>query len=107
MGKRKEGESSSSANIESEEYSNSEPPKSSSEEEDNSENGSSLSKRMSKLEQRLKALAKRDGLQDVGVIQSYPTKWDTAPYPSKFKAPTLHTFDGKGSSNQHIYYFKS
>ena len=30
-----------------------------------------------------------------------------APYPPKFKALTLHTFDGKGSTNQHIYYFKS
>jgi len=29
------------------------------------------------------------------------------PYSSKFKAQTFHTFDGKGSPNQHIYYFKS
>ena len=29
-----------------------------------------------------------------------------APYPPKIKASTLHTFDGKGSLNQHIYYFK-
>jgi len=28
-------------------------------------------------------------------------------YPPKFKAPTLQAFDGKGSPNQHIYYFKS
>ena len=56
-GKRKEGESSSSVNIDSEEHSNSKPPNSSSEEEDNSENGSSHSKRMSKLEQCLEALA--------------------------------------------------
>ena len=27
--------------------------------------------------------------------------------PLKFKVPTLQTFDGKGSPNQHIYYFKS
>ena len=32
---------------------------------------------------------------------------DMALYPPKSKAPTLHTFDGKGSPNQHIYYFKS
>jgi len=30
-----------------------------------------------------------------------------APYPPKFKALTLYTFEGKGSPNQHIYYFKS
>jgi len=62
---------------------------------------------MSKLEQRLKALPNWDGLQDVGIVRLYPTEWDTTPYPPKFKAPTLHTLDGKGSSNQHIYYFKS
>ena len=28
------------------------------------------------------------------------------PYPPKFK-PTLHTYDGKSSPNQHIYYFRS
>jgi len=56
-GKRKEGDSLPFANTESEEYSNSEPPKSSSEEEDNLENGSSHYKGISKLEQRLEALA--------------------------------------------------
>ena len=61
-GKRKEGESSSFANTESEEHSNSEPPKSSSEEEDNSENRSHHSKRMSVLEQRLEALANQGDL---------------------------------------------
>ena len=54
-GKQKEGESSSSAKTENEEHSSSELPKSSSEEEDNSENGSSHSKRMSKLEQPLRS----------------------------------------------------
>ena len=43
----------------------------------------------------------------MGIIRPYPAEWDTASYPPKFKALTLHTFDGKGSSNQHIYYFKS
>jgi len=50
---------------------------------------------------------KPSGLQDVEIIWPYLAEWDTAPYPPKFKAPILHTFDGKGSSNQHIYYFKS
>ena len=60
--KWKEGKSSSYANTESEEHSNSKPPKSSFEKEDNSENGSSHSKRMTKLEQRFEALANRDEL---------------------------------------------
>jgi len=41
------------------------------------------------------------------VVKPYPVEWDIAPYPPKFKAPSLHTFDGTGSPNQHIYYFKS
>jgi len=44
---------------------------------------------MSKLEQRLEALASRKGLQEVGVIWSYPAEWDLVPYPPKFKALTL------------------
>ena len=43
----------------------------------------------------------------MGIIRPYPAEWDTAPYPPKFKALTLHTFKGKGSPNQQIYYFKS
>jgi len=62
---------------------------------------------MSKLEQRLETLANWDGLQDMGIIRPYPGEWDTTPYLPKFKALTLHTFDDKRSSNQHIYYFKS
>ena len=62
---------------------------------------------MSKLEQRLEALASQKGLQEARVVQLYPTEWDLFPYPPKFKAPTLQAFDGKGSSNEHIYYFKS
>jgi len=34
-------------------------------------------------------------------------EWDITPYPPRFKAPTLHTSDGIGSPNQHVYYFKS
>jgi len=62
---------------------------------------------MSKLEQRLEALANRKGFQEAGVVQPYPAEWDLIPYSLKFKAPTLQSFDGKGSPNQHIYYFKS
>jgi len=62
---------------------------------------------MSKLEQHLEVLANKDSLQDVGIGRPYPAEWDTVPYPPKFKAPTLHTFDSKRSTNQHTYYFKS
>ena len=31
----------------------------------------------------------------------------SVPYPPKFKPPTLHSYDGKSSPNQHIYYFQS
>ena len=82
-------------------------PKSSYEEQENSENESNHAKRMNELEKRLEAIANRSNLQQVGVVRPYPIEWDAPPYPSRFKEPTLHTFDGKGSSNQHIYYFKS
>ena len=64
-------------------------------------------KRIENLEHRLESMVHRSDLQDVGVIRPYPIEWDSAPYPSKFKAPNLHTFDGQGSPNQHVYYFKS
>jgi len=56
---------------------------------------------MNELEKRLKAISNISNPQEVG--------WSghTPPYPPRFKAPTLQTFDGKGSPNQHIYYFKS
>ena len=41
------------------------------------------------------------------MVWPYLVEWDLVPYPPKFKAPTLQAFDGKGSSNQHMYYFKS
>ena len=106
-GKRKERESSSSTHTKDEEHSNFEPSKPPSEVEVNSENESTHSKRMGKLEKCLKALANRKGLQKVGVVWPYPSKWDLILYPLKFKAPTLQAFDGKGSPNHHIYYFKS
>ena len=62
---------------------------------------------MSQLEQRLEALTNWKGLQEAGVVRPYLTEWDHVPYHPKFKAPTLQAFEGKGSLNQHIYYFKS
>jgi len=68
-GKWNEGESSSSAHTEEEEQqSNSESSKSPSEEGSNSENGSTHSKRMNKVEKCLEALTNRKGLQEAGVV---------------------------------------
>ena len=61
---------------------------------------------MNKLEKHLEALTNQKGLQEAGVVRSYPAEWDLVPYPLKFKALTLQAFDGKRSLNQHIYYFK-
>ena len=61
-GKQKEGEGSSSVHIKEEKQSNSESSKSPSEEGGNSENRSTHSKRMNKLEQRLEVLTNRKGL---------------------------------------------
>ena len=41
------------------------------------------------------------------MIRPYPAEWDLISYPPKFKTLTLQAFDGKGSPNQHIYYFKT
>ena len=35
---------------------------------------------MNTLEKRLETLANRKGLQEVGVVQSYPAEWDLVPY---------------------------
>jgi len=55
----------------------------------------------------MEAFTNWKGLQEAWVVRSYPAEWDLILYPPKFKAPTLQAFDGKGSPNQHIYYFKS
>ena len=62
---------------------------------------------MSDLEKCFEAITNQSELQEVGVVRPYPVKWDATPYPPRFKAPNLHAFDDKGSSNQYIYYFKS
>jgi len=57
------------------------------------------------IQTQIASLAQRDELKKVGVVRSYPLEWDSVPYPPKFKPPSLHTYDGKISPNQHIYYF--
>ena len=57
------------------------------------------------IQAQITSLTQRDELKKVGAVRPYPLEWDSVSYPPKFKPPTLHTNDGKSSSNQHIYYF--
>jgi len=57
------------------------------------------------IQAQIASLTQRDELKKVGMTRSYPLQWDSIPYPPKFKPPTLHTYNGKSSPNQHIYYF--
>jgi len=59
------------------------------------------------IKAQIASLTQRDELKKVEVVRPYPLEWDSVPYPPKFKSPTLHTYDGKSSPNQHIYYFRS
>jgi len=56
---------------------------------------------------QIASLMQRDELKKVGMTRSSPLEWDSVPCPLKFKPPTLHTYDGKSSPNQYIYYFLS
>lgn len=53
---------------------------------------------MEELESFLNAIANRE-LKEEGVVLSYPAEWDAIPYPHKFMASILYTFDGNGSPN--------
>jgi len=57
------------------------------------------------VQAQIASLTQRDALKKVGAVRPYPLKWDSVPYPPKFKPPTLYSYDGKSSPNQHIYYF--
>ena len=59
------------------------------------------------IQAQIASLAQSDELKKVGMMRLYPLGWDSVPYPPKFKLPMLHTYDGKSSVNQHIYYFQS
>jgi len=59
------------------------------------------------IQAQIASLAQRDELKKVGMMRPYPLEWYSVPYPPKFKPLTLHTYDGKSSPNQHIYYFRS
>ena len=59
------------------------------------------------IQAQIASLAQRDELKKVGMTRSYLLEWDFILYLPKFKPPTLHTYNGKGSPDQHIYYFRS
>src|SRR3954470_1965226 len=63
--------------------------------------------RMKRLEEQVAALDTTTIRQEARATRPYPVEWDAVKYPSRFKVPTLNTFDGKGSAQQHIYYFQS
>ena len=91
------------SNHDEEEHFSNEQPK-----PEKSKEGSSLDAEVLKgLQAQIASLAQRDELKKVGAVRPYPLEWDSVPYPPKFKPPTLHTYDGKSSPNQHIYYFRS
>jgi len=59
------------------------------------------------IQAQIASLAQSDELKKAGMTRPYPLEWDSVPYPPKFKPPTLHTYDGKSSPNQYIYYLGS
>jgi len=59
------------------------------------------------IQAQIASLAQRDELKEGGMTRPYPLEWDSVPYLPKFMPPTLHTYNDKSSSNQHIYYFRS
>ena len=80
------GENSTSENTDDENNLRYEVFKVSSSEEENSKNEEDRhSKRINKLENHLEAITHRSDLQELGVVSSYPVKWDAAPYPSSLR----------------------
>jgi len=59
------------------------------------------------IKAQITSLTQKDELKKVGMMHPNPLEWDSISYPPKFKPPTLHTYDGKSSPNQHIYFFRS
>ena len=62
--------------------------------------------RHSSREECLEAISNWNSLQEVEVIRPYLIEGDSTPYPLDSRH-WICTLRGKGSPNQHIYYFKS
>src|SRR4051812_44923637 len=56
--------------------------------------------RIKRLEKQVAALKTTTIRQEAGATRPNPVEWDAVKYPSRFKVPTLNTFDGKGSAQQ-------
>jgi len=91
------------SNHNEEEYNDDEQPKT----EKSKESSSMDAEVLKGIQAQIASLAQRDELKKVGAVRPYPLEWNSVPYPSKFKPQMLHTYDGKSSPNQHIYYFRS
>ena len=91
------------SNHDEDENNNNEPPKT-----DHSKEGSSIDAKVIKgIQVQIASMAQKDELKKVRAVRPYLLEWDSVPYPPKFKPPTLHSYDGMSSPNQHIYYFRS
>ena len=88
------------SNHDKEEHFSNEQPKT-----EKSKEGSLDAEVLKSLQAQIVSLAQRDELKKVGAVRPYPLEWNSVPYPLKFKPPTLHTYNGKSSPNQHIYNF--
>ena len=91
------------SNHNEEEHNDEEQPKTKKSKESYSMNAEVLKD----IQAQIAFLTQRDELKKVGAVRPYPLEWDSVSYLSKFKPPTLHSYDGKRSPNQHIYYFRS
>jgi len=89
------------SNHENEENNSNELPKT-----EHSKEGSSIDAEVIKgIQAQIAFLAQKNELNKVGAVCPFPWEWDLVPYTSKFKPPTLHSYDGKNLPNQHVYYF--
>ena len=92
-----------SSNPDEEENLNNEYPKT-----ENSKRSSSIDANVIKgIQAQIASLSQRDELKKVRMMRPHQLEWDSVPYPSRFKSPMLHMYDGKSSPKQHIYYFRS
>ena len=88
---------------EEENHNNNEPPKT----EQSNKVSSTDAKVIKGIQAHIASLTQREELKKVRMTRPYPLESDSVPYSPKFKPPTVHTYDGKSSPNQHINYFRS
>ncbi|XP_020245404.1 uncharacterized protein LOC109823536 [Asparagus officinalis] len=62
---------------------------------------------MKELENKVNFLMSTQEVRRTGILCPYPRECDSIPYLTKFNLINFMLFDGKGSSTQHLIYFKS